>query len=194
MKTALLLLEIQNDYFPNGGRIPLEKSIDASTKARLVLDHYRENNLPIIHVQHISFDRFADRFLPCTKGAEFYSTVHPKHGEIIVKKHYPNSFKDTVLRSYLKEKKINHLMICGMMTQTTVDATVKAAYDLGYSCTVVSDACAARHLEFNNVNISAQNVHYAFLAALQPVYCNVISSDEFKKTGDRASSVVAATA
>lgn len=192
MKTALLLLEIQNDYFPNG-RIPLEKSLEASAKARLVLDHYRDRELPIIHVQHISFDRFADRFLPCTKGAEFYSTVQPKTGEMIVKKHYPNSFKDTILSNYLRKNKITHLKICGMMTQTTVDATVKAAYDLGYACTVVSDACAARHLEFNNVTISAQNVHYAFLAALQPVYCNVISSDEFKKTSDRVS-VVAETA
>jgi len=65
-----------------------------------------------------------------------------------------------------------------MMTHLSVDATVRAAYDLGFSCSVLSDACAARQLEFNHTAISAQNVHYAFLAALQTIYCNVLNTEE----------------
>src|SRR5262249_51261979 len=152
------LLEIQNDYFPNG-RIPLEKSVDACARAQTILHAFREKSLPVIHVQHISTHPDANYFLPCTKGAEFHSSVQPIKGEMIIKKHYPNSFKDTPLLNHLIKNQINHLVICGMMTQLTVDSTVRAAYDLGFTCTVLLDACAARHLEFNNTTISALNVH-----------------------------------
>lgn len=178
MNTALLLLEIQNDYFPNG-RIPLEKSVEAGNKAQAVLQTYRGKQLPIIHVQHISTHPDASYFLPCTKGAEFHNSVQPQKGEIIVKKHYPNSFKDTNLLNYLHKNQITHLIICGMMTHLTVDATVRAAYDLGFSCTLLHDACAAQQLEFGHTLISAQQVHYAFLASLQLGYANVMSTDEF---------------
>lgn len=189
MNTALLLLEIQNDYFPNG-RIPLDKSIEASTKAQSVLHTYREMKLPVIHIQHISTHPDATYFLPCTKGAEFYSNVQPVKSETIIKKHYPNSFKDTGLLNYLIKNQINHLVICGMMTQMTIDATVRAAYDLGFTCTVLHDACTARQLEFNHTIIPALDVHYAFLAALQPTYATVLSSEDFlQKTGARVSAV-----
>lgn len=185
MNTALLLLEFQNDYFPNG-RTPLEKSLEASAKAQSVLFSYREKKLPIIHVQHISTQPDAAYLLPCTKGAEFDSKLQPIKGEMIIKKHYPNSFKDTPLLNYLIKNQINHLVICGMMTHLTVDATVRAAYDLGFSCTVLYDACAARQLEFNQMTITAQNVNYAFLAAFYPYYAALLSSDDFlQKTGAR---------
>lgn len=185
MNTALLLLEIQNDYFPNG-RIPLEDSTKASTKAQAVLHAYREKKQPVIHVQHISTHPNATYLLPCTKGAEFYSSVQPTKSEMVIKKHYPNSFKDTGLLNYLIKNQINHLAICGMMTQATIDATVRAAYDLGFSCTVLYDACAARQLEFNHTTISAQNVHLAFIAALHPMYAMVLSTEEYlQKSGAR---------
>jgi nicotinamidase-related amidase len=178
MNTALLLLEIQNDYFPNG-RTPLEKSLEACAKAEAILNTYRQMKQPIIHVQHISTHPNATYFLPCTKGAEFYAAVKPAKGETIVKKHYPNSFKDTVLLSHLIKNKINHLVIAGMMTQLAIDATVRAAYDLGFICTVIEDACAAGQLKFNQNIIPAQNVHDAFLAAFEPIYASVISTDNY---------------
>ncbi len=185
MNTALVLLEYQNDHFPNG-RTPLEKSPEASAKAQIVLQVYRDRKQPIIHVQHISTQPDATYFLPCTKGADFYSLLQPLKNETIIKKHYPNSFKDTGLLNFLIKNQINHLVICGMTTHSAVDATVRAAYDLGFTCTVLHDTCAARQLEFNHTTINAQNVHYAFLAALQPTYATVLSSDDFlQKSGAR---------
>lgn len=189
MNTALLVLEIQNDYFANG-RVPLEKSLEASAKAQAILQAYREKKQHIVHVQHISTQPNAAYFLPCTKGAEFHPSVQPAKNEFIVKKHYPNSFKDTVLLNHLTKNKIDHLVICGMMTHMTIDATVRAAYDAGFTCTVLHDACAARQLEFNHVTIPVQEVHYAFLAALHPLYANVLSTDDFlHKSGVRNQAV-----
>lgn len=177
MNTALLMLEIQNDYFPNG-RVPLEKSLDACAKAEIALRAYREKKLPIIHAQHISTQPDATYFLPCTKGADFHTSVHPLRDEAIIKKHYQNSFKDTSLLNHLIKNQINHLVICGMMTHGAIDATVRAAHDLGFRCTVLQDACAARQLEYNHSIIPAQQVHHAFLAALHNSYATVMSTEE----------------
>jgi nicotinamidase-related amidase len=181
MNTALLLIDIQNDYFPNG-RLPLEKSTEACQKAQEVLQAYRAKQMPIIHVQHISTRPDAVHFLPCTKGVEFHPNVQPTKNETIIKKHYPNSFKDTNLLNYLTKNHIKHIVIAGMMTHMCIDATVRAAYDLGFSCTVLSDACATKNLEFNNMLIPAQTVHNAFLAALQPLYSDVITVKELLNT------------
>ncbi|TAK75290.1 MAG: cysteine hydrolase [Gammaproteobacteria bacterium] len=178
MNTALLLVEIQNDYFANG-RVPLEKSLEASMRAKSVLQAYREKKMPVIHVQHISTHPNAASHLPCTKGADFHPNVQPVKGEMIIKKHYPNSFKDTSLLNYLIKNQINHLVICGMMTHAAIEATVRAAYDLGFICTVLHDACATRALEFNHTIIPEHSVQYAFLAALQPQYATVLSTEDF---------------
>jgi nicotinamidase-related amidase len=187
MNTALLLLEFQNDYFMNG-RITLENSLEASAKAQTILKVFREKNLVIIHVQHISTHPNATYFLPCTKGAEFHASVQPIKGEFIIKKHYLNSFKDTYLLNRLKSNNIQHLLICGMTTHLTVDSTVRAAHDFGFTNTIIHDACAARQLEFNHTAISTQDVHAAFLAALQPAYAAVIGADEYlQKIGAHSS-------
>jgi nicotinamidase-related amidase len=177
MNTALLLIDIQNDYFPSG-RMPLERSTDASAKAKEILQVYRNNKLPVFHIQHISTRPDAVHFLPCTKGVEFHEDVQPLKHEMVIKKHYPNSFKDTSLLNQLVKNKINHVVIAGMTTHMSIDATVRAAYDLGFSCTVLHDACATKSMEFNNMIIPAQNVHNAFLAALQSTYANIVSVKE----------------
>lgn len=178
MKTALLLIEIQNDYFPNG-RMPIEKSTYVAAKAKQLLQAYRAREWPVIHVQHISTRPNDTYFLPCTKGAEFHPDFQVTKGEMIVKKHYPNSFRDTNLLSLIQKHQIDHLTICGMMSHSAVDATTKAAYDNGMLCSVIHDACATKDLHFNDTIVPAQNVQNAFLAALEPIYASVLSADTF---------------
>lgn len=177
VNTALLLVQIQNDFFANG-KAPLDDSFKSSLNAQKLLHAYRESRLPVIHIQHISTHPDATFLLPCTKGAEFQSNVQPIKGEMIIKKHYPNSFKDTQLLNYLNKNKINHLLICGMTTHLAIDATVRAAHDFNFTCTVVPDACAASQLTFNHVTIPAQHVHYAFLAALHTNYATTMNTED----------------
>lgn len=190
MKTALLLIDFQNDYFPNG-RMPLEKSTEACAKAQEILQAFRSKQMPVIHVQHISTRPDAMHFLPCTKGVEFHPNVMPTKNEVIVKKHYPNSFKDTTLFNQLSKLQVTHLVVAGMMTHMCVDATVRAAYDQGFTCTVLHDACATKNLEFSGMIIPSQNVHHAFLAALQPVYGQVTSVREFLQPAGQRVEVMA---
>jgi nicotinamidase-related amidase len=176
MSTALLLIDIQNDYFP-GGTMELEGSVEASLCARRLVEHFRQRNMPILHVRHTSLREGATFFLPGTHGAGIHTHVAPLETEIVIEKHFPNSFRDTALLDRLRTLGATRVAIAGMMTHMCVDATVRAAFDYGFHCTVASDACATRALQFENMPVSAGHVHAAFLAALHGVYAQVTSTD-----------------
>jgi nicotinamidase-related amidase len=177
MNTALLIVDIQNDYFP-AGKNPLEGSLEASMQARRLLETFRQADLPVVHIRHISIRPGAAYLLPGTLGADIHENVLPLKGEAVFQKHFPNSFRDTPLLDHLHQHEIERLVICGMMTHMCVDATVRAAFDYDFECWVAEDACATRALAFEGRSIPAEHVHYAFLAALRAVYARVLKVEE----------------
>src|SRR5512141_2560522 len=177
MNTALVSVDIQNDYFPDG-KMPLAGPVEASQQAARLLDHFRRARWPIIHVQHIAVRPSATFFLPGTPGADFHLNVQPLPDEMIVQKNFPNSFRETPLLDVLREKQVNRLIICGMQTNMCIDATTRAAADYGVECVVAADACAARTRTFDGHTVPAEQVHYAFLAALQGSYAKVLKVDQ----------------
>ncbi|MHB8068621.1 MAG: cysteine hydrolase family protein [Desulfobaccales bacterium] len=178
MTTALLLIDLQNDYFP-GGKMELEGSPEASLRAREILTFFREKGLPVVHIQHLAARPGAPFFLPDTEGVRIHQNVEPLPGEVVIQKNFPNSFRNTILLEHLREKQVKKLVVCGMMTHMCVDATVRAAFDYGLEVTVIHDACATRTLAFGDQTISAAQVHGAFLAALGFIYAKVVSAGEF---------------
>ncbi len=177
MNTALLIIDVQNDYFP-GGKMELINSTGAGLKIKNLIQHFRIKSVPVIHIRHISARPGAVFFLPDTAGAEFHENVKPASGEKIFVKNYPNSFRETGLDQYLKDNGISKLVIAGMMTHMCIDTTVRAAYDLGYECIVVSDCCATKNLFINGINVTADNVQNSFLAALNGIFSKVLTTDE----------------
>ena len=178
MSTAFLLIDIQNDYFP-GGNMELSGSLEASLCAREVLDFFRKKAMPVIHVRHLSVRPGATFFLPGTRGAEIHENVTPLSTETVIEKNYPNSFRDTPLRAILEKEGITRLVIAGMMTHMCVDATTRAAFDHGFACTLIHDACATRQLSFGGETVPAAHVHSAFLAALNGLYARIVPAGEF---------------
>jgi len=177
MKTALLIIDIQNDYFPNG-KMELEGSVQAASAAARLLAAFRKNNWSVYHVQHINIRPNAPFFLPNTVGVNIHQSVQPLDGEPVITKHFPNSFRDTSLLDTLNANGISSLLICGMMSHMCVDATVRAAFDYGFSCIVAHDACATRGLSFNEVSVPAKQVHASYMAALGAVYAQIKGVDE----------------
>ena len=174
MNMALLLVDLQQDYFPNG-KMELVGAVEAGRVAGKLLNLFRERSLPIIHIRHISTRPNAGFFLPHTPGIEFHESVAPLPGEAVVEKHFPNSFRGTTLEDHLSSRGISSLVICGMMSHMCIDATVRAAVDKGYTCHVVHDACATRSLAFLGTEIPAAQVHGAYMAALGAVYAKIAS-------------------
>jgi nicotinamidase-related amidase len=174
---ALILVDIQNDYFP-GGRMELEGSPEAGLQAKRLLTAFRSQTMPVVHIQHISTRPGATFFLPNTEGAEIHTSVKNLAEEPVFQKHFPNSFRETPLLGHLQQLNIKKLIITGMMTHMCIDATTRAAFDFGFECSVIHNACATRSLKFSDQIIPAQQVHGAFLAALASSYAKVQSVDE----------------
>ncbi|HWQ63940.1 MAG TPA: cysteine hydrolase family protein [Methanospirillum sp.] len=177
MKSALILIDIQNDYFP-GGKMELVGAENAGKKAGSMLDAARKNGYLIIHIQHLATRPDAPFFLPETKGAMINDLVKPLPGEDVVQKNFPNSFRETNLQEILTKAGVENLVIGGMMTHMCVDATVRAAADLGYQCMLASDACATRDLIWDGQTVPAEYVHMSFLAALSGLYVQVFSTED----------------
>ncbi len=177
MTTGLVIVDIQNDYFPEG-KMPLVGPLAASEQAARLLDYFRQTQRPIIHIQHIAVRPGATFFLPETPGVDFHPNVQPLPGETIVQKNFPNSFRDTSLLDVLREQQVHRLIICGMQTNMCIDATTRAAADYGFECFVAADACAARNLTFDGLTVPAEQVHHAFLAALNGTYAKVLKVDQ----------------
>ncbi len=175
MTTALLLIDIQNDYFP-GGRMELVGPDAAAARAATLLARFRATGRPVVHVQHVADRPGATFFLPDTDGALIHRSVEPAPGEIVVVKHRPNSFLDTALDAHLESLGVTAVVIAGMMTHMCVDSTTRAASERGLDCVVAADACATKDQTFDGVRVSADHVHAAFLAALQGSFATVESS------------------
>jgi len=176
MKTALLVIDIQKDYFP-GGKYPLVNPLEAAQKAYMILQCFRESGNHHVHIQHISLEPDATFFVSGDRGTDIHDSVAHFEGEPIVYKHEPNSFLNTDLLELLQSWEIERLVITGMMTHMCVDATARAASDLGFQVIIAEDACATRDLKYGDTTIPAEQVHKAFLAALT-WYGRVMKSDE----------------
>ena len=177
MNTGLILVDLQNDYFPSG-RMQLAGIEAAAAKAAGLLGLFREHNWPVFFIQHIATGENASFFLPDTAGVEIHPSLQPTPGEVLIRKHYPNSFRETNLQAALEDACVVKLVICGAMSHMCIDATTRAAADLNFECTVIADACATRDLQFGDESIPSEQVHGAFMAALGAAYARIASSEE----------------
>lgn len=180
VKQGLILVDIQNDYFP-GGNWELVGVEQAAKNAQRLLQKFREEQSPIFHIQHISVEPEATFFLPDTKGAETHASVAPQPNETVIVKNFPNSFRDTSLLNDLKNFGVEAVIICGAMSHMCIDATTRAAFDFGLQCIVIGDACATRDLEYEGKIVKAAEVHAAFMGALAEGYAKVTSINEFDR-------------
>lgn len=176
MNTALVIIDIQNNYF-EGGKMELYKPDDAAQKAQKMLELFRKEKLPVFHVQHM---------FTITEDAEtveelraIHKIVEPADGEKVIVKYKPSSFLGTDLQLSLKEANVNKLVICGMMSHMCIDTTVRAAQDYGYEVVVLEDACTTKDLQTKHGMVSATVVHDVFMSALSGMFAKIMTVEEF---------------
>ncbi len=177
-KRALVLIDVQNDYFADG-KWPLSGMDLAADNAAKLLTAARAAGDFVVHVRHEFPTADAPFFAPNSDGAQIHAKVQSRAGEPVVLKHQVNAFRETDLKAILDRQGIEELVICGAMSHMCVDAGTRAASDLGYRCVVVHDACTTRDQEFNGRVIRASDVHAAFMAALGFGYAKLVSTDEY---------------
>jgi nicotinamidase-related amidase len=177
-KRALVVVDIQNDYFP-GGKWTLSGIEAAADNAARLIASARAGGDQLIYIRHEFATDNAPFFAPGSEGAQIHSKVRNQEGDRVILKHYANSFRETNLKDMLDRDGIREVTICGAMSHMCIDATARAASDFGYKVTVVHDACASRDLAFNGTSVAAAQAHAAFMAALGSAYATLCSTDEY---------------
>ena len=178
--TALILIDLQNDYFGSfeGAKWQLNETEKAASNALKILTKFREKNMKIVHVRHEFAIKNPPFFAPNTQGAKIHDTLTPKENESQILKHNVNAFKDTKLKKILDDSNITNVIIVGAMSYMCIDAVTRAASDFGYKCFVAHDACTTSDVEFNSIKVEAAIAHAAFMAALQFAYAKVETTNE----------------
>ena len=177
-KRGLIIIDVQNDYFP-GGKWPLVNIESAAANAAKLMQRVRADGDLVIHVRHEFPRADAPFFAPGSEGAKLHPNLCAIEGEPVVLKHHVNCFRETDLKTILDQHGVDELVICGAMSHMCVDAGVRAASDLGYKCLVVHDACATRDQAFQGKIVPAADVHAAFMAAIEFGYARLASTEQF---------------
>lgn len=165
--TALLIIDIQDFYFP-GGKMPLVAPEAAASNAAKVLASFRAAGKPVVHVRHDVKD-----------GGAIHASVTPIEGEKVFTKSEVSCFNGTEVLAYLQKLGIKRLVLVGMQTHMCLEAATRAAYDLGFECIVIGDACATRDLTYGGTTVKAADVHASTLATLDHTYAKVVDTETF---------------
>ncbi len=176
MKTALLIIDVQNFYFPNGS-CELCQPTPTLYEVKKLLDYFRKQELPVYFIQHIWDLKSYPEGL--SEEEAIHKDISPLGGEKVFLKERPNSFSNKDLQPELEKNQIDKLVICGMMTHMCVDTTVRAAKDVGYDITIISDACATKALEWKGRMLPADVVQDVYMASLENVFAEILTCEEY---------------
>ncbi len=170
---VLLIIDIQNFYF-DGGPLPLVGSVKASLKAKALLEAFRSRNLPVIHVAHMPKEK-PEKKDPLN---DIHPNIAPRPDEAVVVKHYADAFRETDLLDRLRTLGAKTVVICGMQTHMCVEAATRHAADIGFRVVLAEDACATRDLKYKETTVPAASVHAAVLAAMNGTYAKIATVAE----------------
>jgi nicotinamidase-related amidase len=162
--TALVVVDVQNDYFP-GGRFVLFRPRAALKKVLQLRDWARNRGITVFWVRHTGTVE-AKFFRPGTPGRELHQALEPRADEPIINKAYPNSFLDTDLQAQLDVRGIQTVVWAGMMTWMCIDTSVRSAKERGFRNLLAHDACASGWLTGPQGPVTPWSAHRAFVAAL----------------------------
>ena len=171
---ALIIIDQQKGILhPRLGR---RNNPQAEERMLELLAHWRRTERPVFHVQHLS--RSEDSvFWPLQSGVEIQERFQPLAGELLIQKQVPDAFCATGLEARLREAGIGQLIIVGVATHNSVEATARTAGNLGFDTWVAEDACFTfDKADFFGNARSAEEVHGMSLGNLHGEYATVVST------------------
>jgi nicotinamidase-related amidase len=155
VKKALLVVDVQNDYFP-GGKLPLwnvEATLENVERAIVLA---REKTIPVILIQQLTDPKVASMFNAGTEGAEIHPRIRAAApGAPIVVKGYADSFHQTNLDHVLSDLGVTTLCVCGMMTQNCVTHTAISKAAENYEVMMLPDCCTTVSAIIHNIALRA---------------------------------------
>lgn len=177
MKRALLVIDVQNEYFT--GKLPVSYPQGSLERITRVMDAAKQAQIPIVMVQHSASKPDSATFRRESQEWELHPEVAGRPYDILIEKHLPGSFTGTQLETWLKEHNIERVVISGYMTQMCCDTTARQAMHLGFGVEFLSDATGTLAFANNAGKISAEELHQAVLVTQQTGLSEVLPTEEW---------------
>ena len=176
-KTALLVIDAQQEYFAPGGKMVLPDGPRAVRRIADALAWARTHAVPVVHIIHESRRPNASTFAPGSPALEIHPAVRPEPGERVIQKHLPGSFTGTPLEAHLRGLGIEQVIVSGFMTQMCCDTTTREAAHRGFKVLLLADATAAMDLTApDGTVIPHDQVHRTHLASLHGFLATVTTT------------------
>jgi nicotinamidase-related amidase len=180
MKRALLVIDVQNEYF--NGKLPITYPENSFQNIIRAMDSANKTGIPIILIQHTNPGEDAVTFKKGTDECDIHDEISKRDHQIIIEKNLPGSFTGTELESCLRKNSVDTLVICGYMSQMCCDTTARQAMHLGFEVEFLSDATGTLDITNSAGEISAQELHKAILVTQNMKFSEVKTTDEWIKT------------
>ncbi|GAB2858916.1 cysteine hydrolase [Pseudoduganella ginsengisoli] len=175
-RTALLVIDFQNEYFT--GKMPIPDGLNALRNTRKLVAHADRHNIPVFHIQHVT-PAGSPIFAAGSDSAQQHSELQPAPRHTVLQKSTVSVFQSTGLDARLKAAGVQHVLITGLMTHACVAGAARDAEPLGYSVLVASDACATRDLDMQDGAVLPHAaLHRASLAAIADTFGDILATEE----------------
>ena len=183
MKRALLVIDVQNEYFT--GKLPVTYPENSFENIIKVIDFANENSIPVLLIQHTNPGKDAVTFKKGTDEHKIHYEVLKRDHDKIIEKNLPGSYTETELGSWLKENDIDTLVISGYMTQMCCDTTARQAMHMGFNVEFLSDATGTLDIANSAGHIGAEELHKAILITQAMRFSKVMSADKWIKAMEK---------
>lgn len=178
-KTALLVIDFQNEYFT--GKMPIPDGVAALANTRELIDFADDHHMPVFHIQHIAPAGSAV-FAEGGETVKFHPDMQPRAQDVVLQKTTVSVFGSTDLDKRLKSAGIENLIISGLMTHACVAGAARDAAPLGYNVLVASDASATRAItRVSGEAIDKDALHKAALAEVEDTFGDVMTTAQIIK-------------
>lgn len=177
MKRALLVIDVQNEYF--SGSLPITYPPGSLDNVLQAMDAARERGLPVVVVQHAAPQPDAAVFRKGTPEWALHPDVAKRPRDLLLEKHLPGSFTGTGLEDWLKANGIDTVVISGYMTQMCCDTTARQAVHRGLSVEFLSDATGAPAVKNEAGEVTAEELHRAILVTQAMRFSRVMATRDW---------------
>ncbi|KAI9358462.1 Isochorismatase-like protein [Pilaira anomala] len=183
MTEALIVVDVQNDYFPDG-KLPTWKPVETAEAIAKLIKKFRGDGKEVIFIKHIMKKKQEEKFpffIRGSYGTEIHDIVKPLPNEKIFEKEEVSAFHRTDLKDYLSSTGITHLMVVGMMIHNCVNATVYSAVEAGFPSLVVDECVNTMDQPLYGEIVKAEEIKKAFLTGIQFVFSTVHKLEDVLK-------------
>jgi len=177
MKRALLVIDVQNEYFT--GKVKVSHPPGSLDNILNMMDSAIANGIPVVVVQHTAPQKDSPLFRKGTEAWELHPEIASRKYHHLIEKNLPGSFTGTDLESWLRENRVDTVVICGYMTQMCCDTTARQAFHLGFAVEFIADGTGTLQISNSAGRVTDEELHRAILVTQAMRFSKVMTARQW---------------